>query len=90
MIGHDITNRKSRIYSAIQYIGTHSYNIFLFHTFIFLYYFNKFIYSFKLDVLIFLARLTTCLAISIALNKLMDIMKTKNLTERINLWGSKS
>ncbi len=48
-------------------LGKHSYNIFLFHTFIFYYFFPKFIYSFYNPILIFVVLTTISLLISIVL-----------------------
>jgi len=48
-------------------LGGHLFNVFLFHTFIYYYFFSDFIYSFKYPVLIFLVLFVTCLAISMFL-----------------------
>lgn len=52
---------------AFEFIGVHSFNIFLFHTFIYYYYFPNFIYSFHYPVLIFAALLAVCLVISVGI-----------------------
>ncbi len=51
-------------------VGNNSFNIFLFHTFIYEYYFNDFIYSFNNPILIFLVLLIICLIVSIIIEKL--------------------
>lgn len=51
-------------------LGEHSFNIFLFHTFIFKYYFNTFIYSFKFPIIIFMVLLIICLFISIVIERI--------------------
>jgi membrane-bound acyltransferase YfiQ involved in biofilm formation len=52
---------------ALEFIGIHSFNIFLFHTFIYYYYFPDFIYSFKNPLLIFTVLLGICLIISMGI-----------------------
>jgi len=52
---------------ALEFIGIHSFNIFLFHTFIYYYYFPDFIYSFKYPVLILAVLLVICLIISVGI-----------------------
>ena len=52
---------------AFEFVGVHSFNIFLFHTFIYYYYFPEFIYAFKNPVLIFAALLGICLVISVGI-----------------------
>jgi peptidoglycan/LPS O-acetylase OafA/YrhL len=54
---------------AFEFVGIHSFNIFLFHTFIYYYYFPDFIYSFKYPVLIFAVLLGICLVISVGIEK---------------------
>ena len=49
------------------YLGKHSMNIFLFHTFIFYFWFQDFVYSSRIPIIIFLTLLAICLPISIVL-----------------------
>ena len=79
-----VTGRR---FVAMQYVGKHSMNMYLTHTFIFGYFFTDFIYGFKYPILIFLALFTTSLLLSICiefvkrrigfyklLNKVVDII----------------
>ena len=59
-----INNYVQKLFS---FLGKHSMNIFLFHTFIFSYWFKSFIYSPQNPFLIFLLLLGICLLISIIL-----------------------
>ena len=52
---------------VMQYVGKHSMNMYLTHTFIFGYFFHDFIYGFKYPVLIFLALFATSLLLSICI-----------------------
>ena len=57
-----------RIFSiSLSFLGRHSMNIFLFHTFIFKFWFKDFVYSSRNPIIIFLTLLAICLLISIAL-----------------------
>ena len=59
-----VTGRR---FTFLQYVGKHSMNMYLTHTFIFGYFFADFIYGFKYPVLIFLALFTTSLLLSICI-----------------------
>jgi len=59
---------------VLEFIGVHSFNIFLFHTFIYYYYFPKFIYAFSNPVLIFAVLLVICLIISVGIEKLKEVI----------------
>lgn len=63
-------NIRHSEYRVLTYLGKHSMNMYLVHTFIFLYYFGDFIYQFKYPILIVLALLITSLAVSIAIEQL--------------------
>lgn len=52
---------------ALQFIGKHSGNIFMIHTFIYYYYYTDFIYSFAYPVRIFVVLLGCSLALSVVL-----------------------
>ena len=54
-------------FAFMQYVGKHSMNMYLTHTFIFGYFFAGFIYGFKYPILIFLALFTTSLLLSICI-----------------------
>lgn len=64
---------------ALQVLGKHSFNIFLFHTFIYSMYLHDFIYSFKYPLLIWFALLFISLDISIWLEKLKAILARKRI-----------
>lgn len=52
---------------GLQFLGKHSFNIFLFHTFIFYLYFQDFIYSPYNPLLIYLLLLSICMVLSIVI-----------------------
>ena len=55
------------IKNVMSFLGKHSMNIFLFNTFIFLFWFQDIVYASRNPILIFLTFLAICLPISIAL-----------------------
>ena len=65
-----VASPKSR--KVLEFIGVHSFNIFLFHTFIYYYYFPNFIYGFKNPLLIFAVLLGICLILSVGIEKLKE------------------
>lgn len=58
---------KEWIVRSMAFLGKHSFNIFLFHTFFHLYYFKEFIYWSSNPILIFTTMLAICLTVSIVL-----------------------
>ena len=50
--------------TALAYLGRHLFNVFLFHTFIYAYFWSEFIYGFGSPLLVFAVLLTICLVIS--------------------------
>jgi len=56
--------------TVLRFLGKHSYNIFLFHTFIYHYYWKEFIYSFQFPILIFIVLINISLIISILIDKI--------------------
>ena len=65
-----LTKRKM---SVMAFVGKHSMNMYLMHTFVFAYFFHDFIYGFKYPVLIFVA----LLLISLLLSMVLEFMKEK-------------
>lgn len=58
---------SNRFSTCLAFIGRHSMNIFLFHTFIFCFWFRDFIYASRNPIIIFSLLLGICLIISIVL-----------------------
>jgi len=65
---------------ALGFLGEHLFNVFLFHTFIFNYYWGSFIYSFKYPLLIFVVLLTSCIVISLMIEQLKRLVYFNKLT----------
>ena len=63
-----IISRIPIISKLLEVLGKHSGAIFMFHTFIFTYYFEDFFYSFNNPLLIFLVTVIICLMISILIS----------------------
>lgn len=71
-------------FPVLRYLGKHSMNMYLVHTFIFAYFFKEFIYGFKYPVLIFLALLATSLLTSIVVEQLKRITRYNNLITKLS------
>lgn len=67
VVAYKVVDIPAWITQGLAFIGKHSFNIFLFHTFIFSLYFRPFIYWTTNSVLIFITLLSTCLLISVLL-----------------------
>ena len=65
-----IKSKISLIMTILTFIGSHSMNIFMFHTFIYYYYFEDFIYYTRNPLLIFLTLLVVCLILSMGIEYL--------------------
>lgn len=70
----------------LRFMGRHSMNIFLTHTFIQLYFFGDFIYSFKNAYLITLVLWATSLALALAISGLQKLVRFDNLTAKLRQW----
>jgi len=71
------------IHRSLVFIGKHSYNIFLFHTFIYYYYFPEYIYWSSNPLFIYSTLLTACILISIGIEKIKNIFCINNLQNRL-------
>ncbi len=60
---------------VFEVLGKHSGNLFMFHTFIYAYYFKDFIYGFYHPVIILLILLIVCLVISWTIERLKHILR---------------
>jgi len=79
-----ITVRKvQKITQVFEYLGKHSMNIFLIHTFIFGYFYSGFIYSFKYPFLIFSVLLACSLFISVLIEYCKKIIGIYTLENKI-------
>ena len=75
-------NWPQLLLSGLGFLGKHSFNIFLFHTFIFSYYFHEFIYWSRNPILIVLSLLLVCIAISIAIERLKRLFHFERLQDQ--------
>lgn len=68
-----------KLSKCFEILGKHSANIFMFHTFIFSYYFQSIIYSPKYSLLIYIFMVFVCLSISLGLEYLKKITRYNKL-----------
>lgn len=62
--------------TILEFLGKHSANIFMTHTFFYYYYFTKFFYALRFPALILLSLLLVCVAYSIVLEKGKKCLRT--------------
>ena len=69
---------------VFEFLGKHSMNIFLFHTFIFSHWFKQEIYASRNPLIIFLTLLVSCVVISIILEYIKKIIHLKIIINKID------
>ena len=69
-----------RIGRTLLFLGKHSFNIFLFHTF-FILYFYQYVYWSRNPFLIFLTMTLTCLMVSVGIEKIKNTFRINKLQE---------
>lgn len=72
------------ISKPLEFCGKHSMNIFLFHTFIYYYWFQDFIYSSRNPIIIYVLLLAICLVISFVLEYIKKIIRFDKLVNYID------
>ncbi len=69
--------------AVLEYLGSHLFNIFLFHTFIYLYFWHDELYALRNPLLIWAALLASSLAISVLLEGFKKVIRFRRLEEII-------
>ena len=67
--------RDGVVLRVLVFLGKHSMNVFLFHTFIFLYYFHDYVYASGNPFVIFLILLFSCVVISVGMEYLKGFIR---------------
>ncbi len=80
----EVTKTFRLVQNVLGFLGKHLFNIFLFHTFIYHYYWSGFIYSFQNPLLIFLTLLSICTVISIMMEQIKRRLYFYKLIEKTN------
>lgn len=75
LVGYLVISKMKIIRIFFEHLGNHSGAIFMSHTFIYLYYFKDFIYSFKYSILIFLALTIICYLVAMTLELIKKIIR---------------
>lgn len=71
--------RLDIVSKTFAFLGRHSFNIFLFHTFIYVYYFHDYIFWSRNPILIFATLLMVSIIISVLIEKLKEVLKINYL-----------
>ena len=74
----------SKISTSLEFVGKHSMNIFMFHTFIYYYWFSEFVYSSRNPLFIYLLLLSICLFVSVAIEWIKKNVKFDKLIMKID------
>ena len=78
---YQLISLPSWLERALQFLGVHSYNIFLFHTFIFALYFHDFIFWSRNPILIYTTLLLVCIPVSMGIEWLKSAVHINKLQE---------
>lgn len=78
--------KPGMVRKSLHVIGRHSFNIFLFHTFIYYYFFPEWIYAPRNPLLIFGLLLCVCMILSVAIEKLKLISGFYAFQNRLAGW----
>ncbi len=84
-VSYSLISNIKIISFLLEFIGKHSGNIFMFHTFIYSIDFKEFVYAPKYSVLIYVLFVIECLIISMAIEKLKKIIRYDKLINNIQL-----
>lgn len=68
----------------LAFLGRHSMDIFLFHTFIYSHWFKAEIYASRNPVIIFLTLLVVCVIISLILEQIKKLLRINNLINKVD------
>lgn len=79
----EITVSLKVIDRILGFLGKHLFNVFLFHTFVYYYYWKDFIYYFKFPLLIFVVLLTICIIFSLMIEQLKGFICFYDLVKKI-------
>lgn len=83
VICYKFINIPSAISKSFCFLGKHSMNIFLFHTFIFLYWFQEYIYMTRNPLNIFISLLGSCVLISVFLELIKKTIHFDSLIKKV-------
>ena len=74
---------------VLAFLGKHSSNIFMIHTFFYFYFFQEFFYQFEEPEVIFGMLLATTLAVSVVLELLKSLLGYERLVAKLRQWVSR-
>lgn len=90
----EVTNVIVFIKNILCFMGKHLFNVFLFHTFVYYYFWKDFFYSFKSPLVIFFILLSSCIVLSILIEqikkylsfyKFVDYIKSIKISPKIEI-----
>ena len=73
------------VHESMDFVGKHSFNIFLFHTFIYAFYFTELIYWFRNPIIVFVSLISVCLVLSFLLEKTKSAVGFYKAVDKLTL-----
>lgn len=83
-----LRDKASVILKPLHFIGKHSFNMFLMHTFLFAFYCRNLIYWSHNPFIIFLTLVSMSLAASILIEKIKQLIRFTELSQKAEQWLS--
>jgi len=90
----EVSNAIAILKNLLNFLGKHLFNVFLFHTFVYYYFWKDFFYSFKSPLIIFFILLSSCILLSMLIEqikkiscfyKLIDYIKSLEIPSEIEI-----
>ena len=85
-----LRDKASVILKPLHFIGKHSFNMFLMHTFLFAFYCRNLIYWSRNPLIIFLTLVSMSLAASILIEKIKQMIQFSKLSQKAEQWLGKN
>lgn len=83
LFSYMVLSNIPKLSKSFEILGKHSANIFMFHTFIYSYYFSNIIYSLRYSLAIYVFLVLVCLLISAVLEKIKKVIKYNHLIQKL-------
>lgn len=90
VLAYTTIGRMEKMKNVFEFLGNHSMNIFLFHTFIYVFYFHDIVYASENPISQYLVLLVLCILISMLIEKIKIVigfhtltLKTEQLMDRM-------
>jgi hypothetical protein len=79
----EVTKAIAVVKNVLSFLGKHLFNVFLFHTFVYYYFWKDFFYSFKSPLMMFSILLSVCIVISMIIEQIKKYIHFYNFIDYI-------